>query len=155
MKQKLFNLTLNIIIIFLTIIVFVNPDLVSSYFLDTLLFVIKIIIPSLFPFMIFVNSVLFSNSIDYLAKLLSPLGKAFNLSGYGTSCLIASLLGGFPYSSIIVSNFVKNNKLNNNEANRLINYCQFPSISFLFVGLLRIDFKFIYIIISIYISSFL
>ena len=153
MKIKFPNIIFNIIIIFLTIIVFLNPEVVSSYFFDTLMFIIKIIIPSLVPFMIFINFILYSNSIDYLAKLFTPLGKLLKLSGYGVSCLIASLLGGFPYSSIIVSNFVKLNKLDITEANRLINYCKFPSISFLFVGLLRIDNKFIYIIVSIYLSS--
>lgn len=155
MKRKIINILFSIILLLLTILIFINQDITTNYFLDCFYFLIKVIIPSIFPFMIFVNFIVFSNCIDYLAILFTPIGKIFKLSGYGTICVIASLLGGYPYSAIIVSSFIKSQKISTHEGNRIINSCFFPSLSFLFVGLLNIDYKFIYIIISLYVSSFI
>lgn len=155
MKEKIHNIILSFIIILLTILVFINQDVTTNYFIDSFYFLIKIIIPSLFPFMIFINFILNSNSIDYLSIVLKPIGKLLNLSGYGIACIIGSILGGYPYSSLMVSTFIKEHKISTDEGKRIIKYCQFPSLAFLFVGLLNFDKDFIYIIISLYASSFL
>lgn len=155
MKNKIINYLFSAIIFIFTIYIFINQDTTTNYFLETFHFIIRIIIPSIFPFMIFINFILYSNCIDYIAFLLAPIGKIFKLSGYGISCLIASILGGFPYSSIIVTSFIKQNKISLQEGIRIINACQFPSLAFLFMGLYTIDKNVMYIIISLYLSSFL
>lgn len=155
MKNKAINILISFLIFIMTCLVFIFANKTSESFLETLMFIMVIILPSLFPFMIFINFILLSNCIDYLAIIFKPIGKIFKLSGYGISCVIASLLGGFPYSAILVSNFLKENKISKQEAERLIISTFFPSISFLFVSLNSLDEKFIYIIISLYLSSFL
>ena len=154
MKAKIINISYSLLILLITILKFINSNKTTSIFVDSFDFIIKVIIPSLFPFMIFVNFILFTNTIDYLAKIFSIFSKLFNISGYGLVCIIASILGGFPYSAIIVSSFLKDNKIVKQEANRLLYFMFFPSISFL-MSLYNLDNKFIYIIISLYITSFL
>ena len=155
MKEKIINTIYSILIILVTVYIFVFSKNTTNIFIDSFSFIINTIIPSLFPFMIFISFILNSNAIDYLSILLKPIGKLFNISGYGSICVIASILGGFPYSSIIVSIFYKEQKIDINEANRLALTLFFPSLSFLFMGLYPIDNNFIYIIITLYISSFI
>ena len=155
MKAKIINIIYSILIILVTVYMFVFSKNTTNIFIDSFSFIINTIIPSLFPFMIFISFILNSNAIDYLSILLKPIGKLFNISGYGSICVIASILGGFPYSSIIVSIFYKEQKIDINEANRLALTLFFPSLSFLFMGLYPIDNNFIYIIITLYISSFI
>ena len=155
MKAKIINIIYSILIILVTVYMFVFSKNTTNIFIDSFSFIINTIIPSLFPFMIFISFILNSNAIDYLSILLKPIGKLFNISGYGSICVIASILGGFPYSSIIVSIFYKEQKIDINEANRLALTLFFPSLSFLFMGLYPIDNNFVYIIISLYISSFI
>lgn len=153
MKKKTFNLISCLTILLLTIISFYYSKEVSNNFYETLLFIIKMIIPSLFPFMIFINFVLYSNCLDYISIILKPIAKIFRLSSYGLVCLIASLLGGFPYVAILVTSFLKDNKIDTNEANRLLFSLSFPSISFLFNVLYNIDKQSILNIISLYLAS--
>ena len=52
----------------------------------------------------------------------------------------------------MINNFLKENKINENEANRLLQVTFFPSISFI-LCLIRLDYNFIFIAISLYLSS--
>ena len=155
MKEKIINILYSFLILAFTFFIFYFSINTKDTFIQTLSFLFKIIIPSLFPFMIFINFILLTNCIDYLSLILSPIGKIFKISGYGMTCIIASMLGGYPYSAIIVSSFLKSNKITLNEANRLLLSMFFPSVSFLFVTLYNIDNFYIYEFISLYISSFL
>lgn len=155
MKNKIINIFLSFILLFFTVLLFYNSDIIVDYYNDIFLFAIKVIVPSIFPFMIFINLILTTNTIDYISFLLKPIGKLFNLSGYGITCLIASILGGFPYSAIIVSLFYKSNKITMIEAENLISCAFFPSLSFLFSALYSLDKNTLPCILSLYISSFL
>ncbi|MCI5746139.1 MAG: hypothetical protein MR270_07670 [Erysipelotrichaceae bacterium] len=155
MKKKIYNFLLNLFFITLLFFSFMFSSVINNGFKEAFNFIITIIIPSLFPFMIFVNFVLLSNSIDYLCIIFKPIGKIFNLSSYAIICIVSSLLGGYPYNAILISTFLKQNKINNKEASRLLLTSFFPSLSFLFFTLKPIDNNFTYIIISLYIASFL
>ena len=155
MKKKIFNIICCIIIFLLTCLSFIFSNEVSTSLYETIIFLFKVILPSLFPFMIFVNFILLSNCIDYLSIIFKPLGKIFNITGYGISVIIASILGGFPYSAILVENFVRNKKISFNEGKRLALYMFFPSFSFLYNNLYQKDIFIITSIISLYLSSFI
>ena len=154
MKEKI-NKLINILIIIFAALGFIYSSIITKSLNESIVFIYKVIIPSLFPFMIFINLVLYSDAINMLAKLLKPLSKIFRLSSYGLICIIASLLGGYPYSAILVTSFVKKNKITYTEGERIIKYTFFPSFSYLFLVLYKIDSQTIYIIISLYIASFL
>lgn len=154
MKEKI-NKLINILIIIFATLGFIYSSIITKSLNESIVFIYKVIIPSLFPFMIFINFVLYSDAINMLAKLLKPLSKIFRLSSYGLICIIASLLGGYPYSAILVTSFVKKNKITYTEGERIIKCTFFPSFSYLFLVLYKIDSQTIYIIISLYIASFL
>ena len=143
MKKIIFNITINIILFSLTILIFLFANQSSNVLIETLKYIFKVILPSLLPFMIFVNFILLTNCIDYLALIFKPLSKIFKISGYGVCIIIASILGGYPYNAILINNFLKENKINENEANRLLQVTFFPSISFI-LCLIRLDYNFIF-----------
>lgn len=147
--KKILSLFFNFLLVILTIYLFTKALEVENTFKDTLNYLIKIIIPSLFPYMIFINFILLSNSLDYLALLLN---KVFKINGYYILILIGSLIGGYPYNAILINSFLKDNKINNNEAYKLLVSSFFPSISFS-LCLYRLDVNFIYILLSLYLSS--
>lgn len=155
MKRKIFNIICSFIILFITVLIFIYSSDISQSFSKNILFIVKVLLPSLFPFMIFINFILYSNCIDYLSVIFKPFEKIFKLSKYGITCVVASILGGFPYCAIIVKNFLKENKISKEEAERLLMSMFFPSVSFLFSSLYSLDDKYIYNILSLYISSFL
>ena len=155
MKRKIFNIIASTIILLITILVFILSSDISQSFTKNIIFIIKVLLPSLFPFMIFINFILYSNCIDYLSLIFKPFERLFKLSKYGITCVVASILGGFPYCAIIVKNFLKENKISKEEAERLLISMFFPSVSFLFSSLYSIDNKYIYNILSLYISSFI
>ena len=145
----------NIVIFALTILVFLYSNETINEFKNTSIYLFRIIIPSLFPFMIFVNFLLNSDCLDYLATKLNFLKKIFNLSSYGLICIISSIICGYPYGSILITNLKKENKISDKEVSFLLKCTFFPSISFLFFILLKIDSLFILNIISIYLTSFI
>lgn len=155
MKRKIVNIICCLIIFITSFFVFINSSNVSNIFNETLSFLAKVILPSLFPFMIFVNFILISNCIDYLAILLKSIGKIFNISGYGVAVVIASILGGFPYSAILVENFVKSKKITIFEGERLSYFLFFPSFTFFYSSLYKYDQFTLLAIFSLYFTSFI
>lgn len=154
MKNRILDIITSLILIFITIVMFINSKIISEEFYKNNIFIFKLIIPSLFPFMIFINFILLGNTIDHLAIILKPIGKIFKLSSYGIVCVIAAIIGGFPYSSILVSQLLKNNKIDVSEAKRIAITMFFPSISFT-ISLIKIDNNIKYCIYSLYLASFL
>lgn len=143
----------------ITFICFYFSKTTIQSFNQSLQFIVRVILPSLFPFMIFINFILLGNTIDLLAKVCKPIGSFFHLSGYGMICIIGSLLGGFPYSAILVSSFIKSEKLSDDEGLAILKFAFFPSFSFLFSGLYHLNASFqkevLWICLSLYLSSFL
>jgi len=155
MKKKLINYIYSLLILIITIYFFINSNNTVNEFKEITKNVITIILPSLFPFMIFINFILYSNCIDYLSMIFSKIFKFLKVSGYGICCIISSIIGGYPFGAILLSTFVKENKININEANKLL-YCTFfPSISFIIISLFNKDRITIFIMLSIYLASFL
>lgn len=153
MKNKRFKFIYNLAIFVFTLLLFVKSNKTIEEFNNTCYYIIKVIIPSLFPFIILVNFLLGTNCINFLATKLKFLTKIFKISNYGLVILLISLIAGYPYGSLLISRFTKENKITRKEAENLL-YCTFfPSISFLFFTLLKLDSFFILNIVAMYLTS--
>lgn len=157
MKKR--TLLLNGIILIMVFFCFYFSTITIQSFQQALKFIFKTILPSLFPFMIFINFILLGDCIDLLAKLCKPIGYIFHLSGYGMVCVIGSILGGFPYSAILATSFIKEKKISTEEGISILKFAFFPSISFLFSSLYPmnnlVSKEVLWVCISLYVSSFL
>ena len=119
----------------------------------------KTILPALLPFLILNQLMIKLGIIDLIAYFLQYISyPLFKISGKGASIIIIALLNGFPSSAIFTSLMVKDNQIEKEEAQRLINSIFFPSISFLFVIInsnLNNNTLFLYLILSLYLAGFI
>ncbi|MDE7390084.1 MAG: hypothetical protein K2M82_03995 [Lachnospiraceae bacterium] len=83
-----------------------------------------ILIPSLFPFMFLSN---FAVEYGISSKLARPLGriteKLFYLPGEAGVTILLSLIGGFPVGASGINALVKQNKLTQSQARRMMFFC--------------------------------
>lgn len=108
-----------------------------SYIINLL---ITNIIPSLLPFMLIINFLMAFNCLDLLAYLLQKISiKLFNISGYSLIAILSSIIGGFPFSAIVVEQLISQKNISNEEGQKIINFIFFPSFSFLYSTLLFLN----------------
>ena len=116
------------------------------------------IVPSLLPFLLLNQLCISIGIIDLFAYLFQFISyPLFKISGKGASIIIISLLCGFPSSAIFTSSLYINKQIGKQEASRIINYCFFPSFSFLFsiIKPKLSNWHFTILILAIYLISFL
>lgn len=126
-KIKYFSLTL--LILFLVY----NIDLVlESTKSASILFFEKVFICT-FPFIILSDILIY---FDYHIFLKNTIGKIFsklfNIDPNTSIVIILSLLTSLPANSIYIKNMLDNKLIDINEANKLLTFTYFPSISFVF-----------------------
>lgn len=112
------------------------------------------IIPSLFPFFVLsatVNRCFLGNT----GAFLRPLGRAFQLPRGSESILVSAFLGGYPVGAQAVARAFHDRQLNQQEAQRLLAFCNNPGPAFLFgmVGGIFDDKSYIWLLWAILIIS--
>ena len=79
------------------------------------------VVPSLFPFFVSTELLSYTNIIKYLGKWLNPIMRPlFNVPGEGAFAFLMGLISGYPVGAKIVSNFVEQGIVTQQEAERLV-----------------------------------
>lgn len=92
--------------------------------------------PSMIPLLISIYMLIDSGLLYYLAYLLQYITiPLFRLNGYGALCIIISFLTGFPFSTIILCKFYKEQKITKNELYVILCSLTLPSFSFIFTSI--------------------
>ena len=79
------------------------------------------VVPSLFPFLVATELLSYTNVINYLGKLLNPIMRPlFNVPGEGAFAFLMGLISGYPVGAKIVANFMDQNIVTKDEAERLL-----------------------------------
>ena len=127
--KKIKYLVLTLIIIFLVI----NIDLVlESTKSASLLFFEKVFICT-FPFIILSDILIYFDYHIFLKNTIGKLfSKLFNIDPNTSIVIILSLLTSLPANSIYIKNMLDNKLIDMNEANKLLTFTYFPSLSFVF-----------------------
>lgn len=92
---------------------------------------LKVLIPSLFPFILvttYLNAVLTGPSIPGLR----PLARRLNIPAGGDSLLLLGLLGGYPVGAQLIADAYKNNQLSKRTSQILLGYCNNAGPAFIF-----------------------
>lgn len=100
---------------------------------DIISIFINIIVPSLFPFILFGN-ILTSSGYFYLiakSKLCLLLQKIFNTSYHGTSAIIFGFLFGYPNGARYINDLYMENKISHKEAEYLLLFVNNASPTFI------------------------
>jgi len=131
-KSKVFeNLSLLFILSILSyFLVFSNSNFkIMSDILDIF---ISIILPSLFPFILFSNILIYSNYFNLIVntKLSKVIKKFFRTSDYGTSAIIFGFLFGYPNGARYVNELYESKKISFKEAEYLLLFVNNSSPAF-------------------------
>lgn len=138
-KKRLF---IAIFLLLLTFLAFYYSDYTLQQFRVTLTMIVKIIIPSLTPFMILIQFLVLYQAIDVLGFVLQYLSyPLFKISGYGAIIVLTAIFGGFPYSAIMAHECLKLKQIELQEAKRIVKYIFFPSLAFMLSTLLNIHIE--------------
>lgn len=151
---------LAILFLVLTFIAFYYSQFTSTQFYNTMQLILKVVIPSLTPFMILIHFVILFNGIDLLGYLLQYISyPVFKISGYGAIIILTSIFGGFPYSAIMANELLKEKKIQQQEAERIVKYIFFPSLAFMLSTLLNVNLthqkEFQLVSLAVYLTGFL
>ena len=127
LKNILFSI---LVIIFITYIIkFPNESAVIVT--DALKLCYTVIIPVIFPFLIFSRLLIRSSLFKFAGHVLNkPAGFLFGISGLYTNAFLIGSLLGFPMGAKTVRDIYLSDKSNKNQAERTLAFCNNCSISF-------------------------
>lgn len=111
--------------------VLLNPTVSTSAVIDALNICGKIVIPSLFPFLIISSFIMGCNLPKNSGKIFS---KIFKLPVCCFSVVLMGLLGGYPVGMNMISELYRQNKITEKTAHRLALFCINPGPAFVING---------------------
>ncbi len=96
----------------------------------------RILIPSLFPYMVLSSFIMRSGADRYIGKIFAPITKIlFNLPPVCSSAIILSLIGGFPVGAKCVQLLYKDKKITAEQAQRMMLFCICSGPAFLITAI--------------------
>lgn len=91
----------------------------------------KILVPSLFPFMVLSSFIIRSGAYEYFGKSFSPLAKIFKVPKSAVSGVVLSFIGGFPVGARCVKLLYESGEISEKQAERMMKFCVCSGASFL------------------------
>ncbi len=135
-KINILNTVFYILIILGTLLLLINPKIVIDYIKNAVNLCFNILIPSIFPLLVFSSLFIETGLANDIGKLFNKIIKPiFNLNG---SCAIAIILGiiaGYPIGAKIALDLYNNGNCNKSEAERILAFCNNCSPSFIIGGI--------------------
>ena len=154
-------LTTGIILLFFTMLILSKE--ISTYALEGLDLAVKLILPSVFPFLLITDVLITSIRAEKVTLLHRAFERIFRISGEGIATFFCGILCGFPVGAKMSAELYKNGIISKCECERLMSFCNNASPAYVIfvVGLaLRENIRdgiFLYftMIISAVISGFI
>lgn len=109
----------------------VNPKCAAAGATDGIDVCMKVIIPSLFPFII-VTTYLKEALSDFRIPGITFIGEQLHIPSGGESILLLGLLGGYPIGAKLVYDLYRSNTINKRTAQILLGYCNNAGPAFIF-----------------------
>lgn len=92
---------------------------------------IRVVIPSLFPFL-FVGSMVTGSLLGRQIPLLRPIGRLCRIPAGAEGLMAVGLIGGYPVGAQAVAQAYRDGKLSKIDASRMLGFCSNAGPSFLF-----------------------
>ncbi|MBR3965536.1 MAG: hypothetical protein IKJ91_00520 [Clostridia bacterium] len=103
-----------------------------SYMREGLALCARVVIPSLFPFMVLSGLFVELGCADILASLLSrPMRFLFGISGEGAAAPLMGALCGFPIGASTAHKLYRSGRISKDEMSRLLAFSNIPGSAFL------------------------
>lgn len=132
MKKVRYSATILLIILYLFLIIFFSQEM-SVYILNSIKSCITIIIPSLYIFMIISDFIITSNIYAIFAKPFSFISRyVLKIPEQFFPIYIISNIGGYPVGAKLITDMLKNNKIDRITADNMMMYCYLSGPAFIF-----------------------
>lgn len=118
------------LLLFLIFLIYKNEVVTGAA--DGLLLWYRFVLPSLLPFMILVNVMMYTDTISFLAKIFGPLMKGFpGVSPKGSFAVLSGFLCGYPMGAKVSSDLVSGKQISYAEGAYLLSFCNNTSPMFI------------------------
>lgn len=115
---------LYVFLVFITLLLIINPQASVKYARSGLEMAEEIIIPSLFPFFVCSGLLIYSGFCEVLAKYMQPIMKPlFNVNGAGAAAFVLGIISGYPLGAVTVCALFEKSYLSKSEAERMLAFC--------------------------------
>ena len=131
-----------IIILFIEIILFINPNITIKCVKDISIIYILKVFPNMFPTMVMSNILIKQGIINIIPNIIFKLfNKLCNFSNVHTTIFVMSILSGAPTYAFYIKEYLEKKIITEKEANTLLNCCFFINLLFVITGVGSIVFN--------------
>jgi sporulation integral membrane protein YlbJ len=119
-------------IVLLFALMLISPKAVFNGASEGLLLWFQIILPTLFPFIIVTNLLLYTDSIHYISGIFGKLlCWVFRVSENGSFAVIVGFLCGYPMGAKVTADLISTGHITENEGKYLLSFCNNTSPVFI------------------------
>lgn len=128
MRQRLIKLV--VIVLFVLMLLF--PEQVFSGASEGLLLWFHSVLPTLLPFLILSNLLIWTHAVDWIVRITGPvLRHIFRISDYGSFVVVTGFLCGYPMGSKVTTDLLREGHIELPEARYLLSFCNNASPIFI------------------------
>lgn len=128
--MKQFTSAITIIVFFFFMLSFPKQTLLGAS--EGLLLWFQILLPTLLPYLILTNLMIYTNSITYISYIFGPFfQKLLGVSKSGSFAVLAGFLCGYPVGAKVTADLVRTKKITQNEGKYLLSFCNNTSPAFI------------------------
>ena len=126
--SKAFGLlkSFSVFILFMMLSFFLS-DTISESMLDGLKFAVNVILPTIFPFMVFSDLASHIFTFEKSRILSSAFERIFKINGIGISAFLSGIIGGFPVGARNAVMLYESGKISKCECERLMSFANTAS----------------------------
>lgn len=126
-----------LLLLFLACTLLLYPAQIKAGVADSLLYCLQVLVPTLFPFIALNSYAVHSSASVFIGRLFGPVTRyLFRLPEAAASTLILSFIGGYPAGAAGISALLRQGRISQRQAGRMLLFCVNPGIAFVvsFVG---------------------
>lgn len=128
MKQYFYFFVM--IMFFLSMLLFPADTFVGAS--NGLLLWFQIVLPTLLPFLILSNLLIYTNSAKFVSKIINPFfKKIFSTSDMASYAILTGFLCGYPMGAKVIADLLKSNQISKQEGQYLLAFCNNASPMFI------------------------
>lgn len=123
-KDSLMCYLLSAVVVFLIVILVINPSKYNSSVMQGLNLFIVAVLPGLFPFMFLTKLLTGLGAVKHISTKFSPITRfLFNTHGISSYVFLMSILSGYPIGAKLISDLYLANVITQKDAKKMCTFC--------------------------------
>lgn len=130
--KHLKNITTSVFILVFTILTLIYSERISTGIINSVERCLRIVIPSLFAFMVISSVIIKSGLHRYFSRPFRLISRyILHINENLFSVFLMSFTGGYPVGAKNLTELYDNNEISKKEAERMLSFCYMPSPAFI------------------------